>query len=166
MMRAGAPALRIEREHTPLRLGREERAEWLAWARWFEERAANPTSNDPRVILPAPRQVRYEVPEAKPAFSELRTDSQGRFWVKRYVAAQRRVVREQATPPGTPARPTRSWHEPPTYDVFEPQGRFLGTVTLPWDARFYDARDRQIWATVSGEFGETYVVRYRIEVNP
>jgi hypothetical protein len=157
--RTAGPPLRVERASTPVRLGREERAEWLAWARMFEQRAANPTSSNPRAILTPPRQVRYEIPETKPAFRELATDSQARIWVRRYVEAQKRPASE----PATVDRPPRTWIEPPTYDVFEADGRFLGTVTLPWEARFYDARDRNVWATVTGALDETYVVRYRIE---
>jgi len=158
--RRGAPVLRIERPYTALSLSRAERAEWEAWAGFFQRRVANPTSSDPRVILQAPRQVTYTIPETKPAFSDLRTDSQGRIWVRRYVAAVSNPGPER---PRGDDRPRRVWREPPTFDVFEPAGAFLGTITLPWNAMLYDARDRHIWATIRGESDETYVARFRVE---
>jgi hypothetical protein len=158
--RLGAPVLRIERPYTPVSLSRAERAEWEAWAGFFQRRAANPTSSNPRAILPPTRQVSYTIPETKPAFSDLRTDSQGRIWVRRHVPAVSNPGPER--PPGD-ERPRRVWREPPTFDVFEPAGRFLGTITLPWNAMFHDAKDRQIWATIRGESDEEYVTRFRVE---
>ena len=158
--RPDAPPLRIERPAPVVPVGRAERAEWLAWADFFERRLANPSSSDPRVISPAPRRVSYTIPDTKPAFSDLRTDSQGRIWVRRYVAAVSNPGPERAA---GDQRPRRVWREPPTFDVFEPAGRFLGTVTLPWNAAFHDAQDRQVWATVRGESDEAYVVRFRVE---
>jgi hypothetical protein len=155
--RRGAPILRIERPFTPIALGREERAEWEAEARRFEEAVARPQVR-PGIVTPPPRKISYTIPQTKPAFSELQTDSRGRIWVKRYVAAQRRPA-----PQRSGSRPPRLWREPPTYDVFEPGGRFLGTVTLPWRATFLDAIDRHVWATVLGESDEQYVVRFRID---
>lgn len=150
--------LRIERAFTPLRVGREERSEWEAWATHFERSAANPTSSNPRVVLPEPRKVEYTIPEIKPAYKDIRTDSEGRIWVKRYVEAQKIPV---ATP--NPNRPPRSWRELPTFDVFEPGGRFLGTVSLPMNATFLDAVGTKVYGTARGEFDEQYVVRWRIE---
>jgi hypothetical protein len=164
--RIGTPALRIERSFTPLRLGRDEKREWEAWADFFEERVANPTSSNPRIIAPPPRKVSYTIPDVKPAYSEFRTDGSGRIWVRRYVEAQRRPEPPRPQQPGAPARPPHVWKEPPTYDVFEPTGQFLATVTLPWDMYLWDAVDRYIYASTRGEFDEQYVVRLRIEALP
>jgi hypothetical protein len=148
--------IRIERPYAPIRLGRDERNEWEAWSRFFEQRIANPSAGNPN---PA-RRASFSIPDMKPAFSELATDSQGRIWVRRYVEAQRRPARDR---PAAVQMPQHVWREPPTFDVFESDGRFLGTVTLPWNAVLFEARDNLIWATVRGEFDETYVVRYRME---
>jgi hypothetical protein len=158
--RPGAPVLRVERSYSPVSLSRAERAEWEAWAGFFQRRAATPTSSDPRVILQAPRRVTYTIPDTKPAFSDLRTDSEGRIWVRRYVAAVSNPGPERQRGDD---RPRRVWREPPTFDVFEPAGHFLGTVTLPWNAMFYDAKGRHIWATIRGESDEPYVARFRVE---
>jgi len=104
--------------------------------------------------------VSYTIPDTKPAFSDLRTDSQGRIWVRLYVAAVSKPGPERRS---GDQRPRRVWREPPTFDAFEAGGRFLGTITLPWNAYLHDARDRHIWATVRGESDEAYVVRLRVE---
>lgn len=158
--RLDAPALRIERAYTPIPVSRAERAEWESWAGYFERRAATPASSNPRAILPAPRRVSYSIPDTKPAFSDLRTDSEGRIWVRRYMPAVSNPGPER---PRGDQRPRRVWREPPTFDVFETGGRFLGTITLPWNAMFYDATNRQVWATVRGESDEEYLVRFRVE---
>jgi hypothetical protein len=158
--RPGAPVLRIERAHRPLPVGRAEHAEWQAWVEFFQQAALNrpPPGRSPTVMGAQP--MRYEIPDTKPAFSELRTDSQGRIWVRRYVAAVSHPGPER---PAGDKRPRRVWREAPTFDVFEPGGRLLGTVTFPWTSYFHDAIDQRIWATVRGESDETYIVRYRLE---
>lgn len=147
--RSGQP-LRIQRDYTPLRVSGEEGEEWRALARYFESRSSTE---------PSTSSERYVIPEVKPAFRDLHTDSEGRIWVRRYVPARQLSANDVATPD----RPRLTLREPPTFDLFEPDGRFLGTVTLPMNARFRDARGRDLWATVTGQFDETYVVRYRIE---
>ena len=59
--------------------------------------------------------------------------------------------------------PPARWRERPVFDVFEPNGRFLGTVELPIRARFMEARGDHVWAVDRDELGVEYVVRYRIE---
>lgn len=156
---AGQPTVRIERSHTPTSITSDERVEWEAWARHFTDRARAPLSND-RVVQTAPTRVpTYIIPKTKPAFSSLRSDRDGRTWVRKYIAA---VSRPGDARKSGDTRPRRVWREPTTYDVFDPNGKFFGTVELPWDARFEDASDMTVWATVTGELGEELVVRYRI----
>ncbi len=161
LRRAGAPTVRIERGWTPVALQRDERVEWEAWARMFERRAAAspPAAPGVTVIGAPPSTVRYAIPRAKPPFSELRSDAEERIWVRRYVTAVSRPGPERA--PGD-ERPRRVWREPTTYDVFERSGRFLGTVTLPWNTRFEDAAGMHVWLTGTGEQGEDFVGRYRL----
>ena len=152
------PVRRIERAYTPVPVARAERGEWEAWASILARPAAARPGQP--AVRSAPRPASYAIPDIKPAYKDLRTDSQGRIWVRRYVAAQSRPGPERK--PGD-ERPRRVWKEPQTFDVFEAEGTFLGTITLPFDAYLYDAIDRHIWATVRGESDEEYVVRFRIE---
>jgi hypothetical protein len=79
--------------------------------------------------------------------------------VYRYVAAQKQA---SAPRPSNSALPPITWREPPTFDVFEPSGRFLGTVVLPAKTQLFLMRGNQLWGTTRGELDETYIVRYRL----
>ena len=136
--------LSIERPYTPVRPTRGERDQWQRWIDFFEERAGE----------------RYgSLPDLKPAFHDFDVDDDGRIWVRRHVPATE-------GPDGlhpAPGRPPFTWREPTTFDVLEPDGRFLGTLTFPPETRLQASRGLHVWATVAGEFGESYVVRFRIE---
>jgi hypothetical protein len=164
LLRDGKPVVRIEREFTPIAIDGAERTEWQAWARHMEAVARrNGTSKAvgmvPKVATFGDRAVSYPIPRTKPPFSEFRSDSDGRLWVRRYVVAEPRPGPERAK--GDP-RPRRVWRERPTYDVFESDGRFLGTLVLPWDSFPLDAAGPLVWLVVEGELGEEIVVQYRI----
>ncbi|MCU0617283.1 MAG: gamma-glutamyltransferase [Gemmatimonadaceae bacterium] len=150
---------RIARPHQAVSVGAGERAEWEAWAAFFEEQERNrPT--DERVIRVGPVGGAYVIPAQKPAYRELLSDLEGRLWVRRYVVAD--SVPGTGRAAGDP-RPRRVWREPSTFDVFERDGTWLGTVTLPPNTRFAEARGRRLWVIGTGEQGEDIVVRYRIE---
>jgi hypothetical protein len=62
------------------------------------------------------------------------------------------------------APPPQEWRERAVYDVVEPDGTYLGRVELPyWNSRLVAARGRDVWVVQTGEYGENYVVQYRIE---
>ena len=136
--------LRIERSFTPVRPTKGERDQWERWIE-FSERETG-------VRLGA-------LPDRKPAFHDFQVDDDGRIWVRRHV-----VATEDPDPPNrTSRRPPLTWHEPTTFDVLSSDGRFLGTLTFPAKTRFQTSSGLNVWGTVIGEFGETYVVRFRIE---
>jgi hypothetical protein len=149
---------RVERTHTAVPLGEGERAEWEAWARLMEDQARNRPANE-RVIGGDPRDVEYVIPAEKPVYRALLSDADGRVWVQRYVAADSLPGAERAA---GDRRPRRVWREPSTFDVFNTDGQWLGTVTLPRNTRFADARGRYVWVIGSGDDGEDIVARYRI----
>jgi hypothetical protein len=134
----GMDPVLIERDHTPVQVHPDEKAQWEAWKRRFG------TSNI--------------IPDIKPVYKDLITDSQGRIWVWRYVEAE---YTEKNI--GPDVGPESRWWERPTFDVYLPDGSFYATVILPWNASFREARDDKVWAVETGEFGEQYVVRYRLE---
>jgi hypothetical protein len=98
------------------------------------------------------------IPRVKPVFNQIVSDSDGRIWVKRYVEASLREVHL-----GVSSRPNSRLWEKPVFDVFMPDGRFYGTVELPDNAKFQDAKGDQVLALVTGEMGEVYVSRFRLE---
>lgn len=83
------------------------------------------------------------IPEVKPAFNGLITDSDGYLWVRPVVAD---------TSGGTP------------YDIFDPEGLYLGRVRLPVDIDNQpQIRGGFIYGTTEDALGVTYVVRLSIE---
>ncbi len=129
---------RIERDFTPVELKPEEKRQWEAWVRYYG--------------------VNNTIPDTKPAYKKILTDSQGRIWIGRYVEAE--YTEENI---GPHFGPESRWWEPPTFDLFLPGGSFDATVVLPFEANFRDAKDNHVWAIATGEFDEQYVVRYRLE---
>ncbi len=171
--RPGQKRLRIEREFQPLKLTAAEKSEWDAMADWYSKqpsgrRFGRGADGKPSVVdAPA---IKYTVPTAKPAFRELRVDEEDRIWVVRHVAATKQPPPPTPKPPpgamGMPnqaSRPVSVMREVTTYDVFEPGGRFLGTVSLPLGTRITAMRGKTVWGVATGEMDEPYVVRYRIE---
>lgn len=129
----------VSREFVPLDVDRREKEEW-------------------RALLGMRGRQAEEVPDLKPAFRDLWVDEEGRVWVWRYVESVH-VPDERAARTG---RPPLNWREPPTWDVFDVQGTFLGTVHLPMRARPVAARGRDLWLLEAGDFDEASVARYRI----
>jgi hypothetical protein len=153
LRKKGIAPVRIERPHTPLAVTAAEHAEWTASSEYIARiaRADRLKEGEP---LGA-----YVVPKVKPAFKDLIGDSEGRIWVRRYVPA--------VSHPGPDRkkgddRPRRMWREPAVFDVFEPTGRFLGTITLPWDAWFADAVGMNVYVVQTGPDGDESVQRLRI----
>jgi hypothetical protein len=136
--------LAIARSYTPVPIAAAERDEWDRILDYIATRSS--TSLVPRI--PG---------HNKPPFREIRIDQDGRIWVSLYVEAE-------FTPqePRTDGPPTMHWREPPVWDVLDPRGQYLGTVSTPngWVAA---AHGRHVWVVESGELGENYVVRYRIQ---
>ena len=62
-------------------------------------------------------------------FCDLFAGDDGRIWVFRYVAADKRD--DVAPLPDRPEHPLLTWREPSTFDVFEPDGTFLWSVVVP-----------------------------------
>lgn len=85
-----------------------------------------------------------EVPRAKPAYLSIRVDDRGWLWLR------------PSLPAGAPA----------AFDVFEPEGRYQGRVTLPVahaDEMPLVVRGDRIHAVVLNDEGVPQVVRFRIE---
>ena len=150
---------RITRPYQAVPVGAGERAEWEAWAAFFEAQARHRPASE-RAIEIGPAEGDYVIPAQKPAYHTLLSDREGRLWVRRYVVADSVPGAERAA--GDP-RPQRVWREPSTFDVFERDGAWLGTVTLPPNTRFAEARGRHLWVIGTGDQGEDIVARYRIE---
>ena len=105
------------------------------------------------------------IPSTKPAFSSLHVAQDGRVWV-RVPQPGVRIPDEELTQPADPnAPPPDRWEEPSAYDVFEPDGTFLGRVRAPSDMRQYPAPvfgTDHVWAVTTDELDVEYLTRFRI----
>jgi hypothetical protein len=142
--RAGRPSA-IERPDRPVRIEGEERREWEAFVRYFSSRSA---ARAPTAI-----------PAVKPFIRDLIADGSGRVWVHRYVAAAKRAVPPR---PSGDLRPRLTVREVNRFDVFDPRGRFAGTIDLPPDALLLAIRGEHVYVRQEADGGEYFIDRYVI----
>jgi hypothetical protein len=143
----GRPVLRIERTVERVELAPEERAEWEARNDWIRRTQGQYLSAE---IPP--------VPARKPPYRGLYIGERGRIWVWRYTVAEKMSPAEVREPdPNRP--PPLTWREPIVFDVFEPDGTYLGEVHLPPRTNAMVFRGDTIWGVRRGELDEEYVVR-------
>lgn len=105
------------------------------------------------------------IPDHKPYFKALLTGRDGRIWVRLSTAGQ--PVENEDHDPDDPWSDPVTWPEPMRYDVFEPDGTYLGVVRAPDEfMRFrlpvFDGD--HVWAVTRDELDVERVVRYRIVV--
>jgi hypothetical protein len=149
--------IRVERAMHPVELDPDERAE-------IEESIAG------YVGMPGPEGYYYNIPmgtlklsPVKPAYRDLIAGADGRIWVHLYTRAERtNAPPAPPTPDGKPARQPKRWREPTVYDVFEPDGRYLGPVAVPINAAVRYMRGNHVWGTIRGDSDEQYIVRWRL----
>ncbi len=151
-------------------LRREAAAVYYARAERAEARRLEKVASDRNG-----RAVR-DIPHSKPPFSRLHADTQGRLWVQLRMpgfvepdtegerAARAEACRFFGSPAAECEAVATEWREHLAYDIIGPDGTFFGHIQLPnRHATFEHAEGRKLWVTEEGEYGEEYVVRYRIE---
>ena len=103
------------------------------------------------------------IPSHKPFFQELLAGRDGRIWVRLWTEG--RPVDNVDHDPDDPGSLPVIWEEETRYDVFEPDGTYLGVVVAPDELSTFPAPvfdgDR-VWAVTADELGVERVVRYRI----
>ena len=161
--------LRIQRTASAPEFVAEERSEWEAQL----------AAGDPDILSvsvtrgKAPEIVYGDKPtlaKAKPVYQSLAAGEDGRIWVRLHTRARKTEGGVNDGPPPMPIQmpgqrpppPPRLWREPTVYDVFEPDGRYLGPVTVPDGVTLFVMRGNQAWGTVRGESDEEYIVRLRM----
>ncbi len=146
--------LRIERAADPVPVQDEERA-------YERDRVVeNMREMDPDWSWNGP-----PIPEHKPFFHELLAGRDGRIWV--WLATEAYPVENEDHDPDNPGSAPVTWREPLRYDVFEPDGTYLGAVVppedfTPWVDPVFDGD--HVWAVTRDELGVQRVVRFRIVV--
>ena len=144
--------LRIERDRDPVPASAAERA-------YERER----TVGRIRRSLPGWEWDGPAIPTTKPFFQELLAGRDGRIWVRLWT--ERRPVDNVDHDPGDPGSLPVIWEEETRYDVFEPDGTYLGVVVAPDEFSTFPAPvfdGDHVWAVTTGELGVERVVRYRI----
>ena len=145
--------LRIERRHDPVPASDAERA-------YQRERIVG------RIRGPIP----YwdwngpAIPSHKPFFQELLAGRDGRIWVR--LSGEGRPVDNEDHDPDDPGSFPVIWVEETRYDVFEPDGNYLGVVVAPDEFSYFPAPvfdGDHVWAVTEDELGVERVVRYRIQ---
>lgn len=86
---------------------------------------------------------RMEFPRYEPAFDQLLTEPDGAFWARRF----------QSDPLS---------REPPTWDVFDPTGVYLGPVSTPSGLTVLTIRDRLLAGVYRDELGVEYISVHRV----
>ena len=107
------------------------------------------------------------IPETKPPFRGLVAGRDGRIWVQLWTEAHP-VVNEDHDPDNPRSEPV-NWVSPVRYDVFDPDGSYLGAVAAPDGFLTSPAEPvfdgDNVWAVTRDELGVQRVVRYRIVVD-
>lgn len=147
--------LRMERAAEPVPVSAGERA--------FQEHMV---TRSMRNTDPAWRWSGAAIPATKRVFGSIQADDDGRIWVR--VAMPGEVVppEDRSEPrPGEDPQPEgpEPWREPLVYDVFDPDGRFLGTLPMPARFTLHGARGDEVWGVQRDELGVDYVALFRIE---
>lgn len=148
--------LRIERDAEPVAVQGAEKQN-------AEERArANMRSVQPDWKWNGP-----PIPDHKPAFEGVWVGKDGRLWIRVPQPGEPIPAEEIEEPdPGDPnARPPLRWREPLAFDVFEPDGTYLGLVHAPrgfslWPSPVFDGD--HVWAIVRDELDVQYLTRFRV----
>jgi hypothetical protein len=161
--RPGAP-LRIERDVAAVPVDPDEKAN-------AEEIAiAQMRQTDPSWRWNGP-----PIPDTKPLFGAIRVAADGRIWVQRALAGVRVEPEEpslqgsRVAPAGEGPReriPPRRWRDPVVFDVYEPDGRLVGTLAVPERAQVIHMRGDHAWGVERDEVDVPYVLRWRIEPAP
>ena len=146
LLRPGAPRLRIERTTTAVPVGDEEAAA-----------AQRAITEDMRTLIPGWVWNGPAIPSRKPPFRGLLASEEGNIWVTLSRPAQRRK--------GSSADAAEEWVEEVAFDVYQPDGRYLGVVRAPDGFRVEPApvlRGDTAWAVAEDGDGVQYVKRYEI----
>jgi hypothetical protein len=95
------------------------------------------------------------VPETKPFLKSIYTGAEGRIWLQVSTPGE---PYEAETDDGVETR----WREPTLFDVFEPDGTYLGSVEPPPDHSFGAYRGDTVWALYRDELDVQYLKRFRV----
>lgn len=152
VFRTEGPVTRIQRVSEPVPVaGAEKDAVRLGIIRQFQRYSADWKWNGP------------SVPDTKPPFHHIAAGRDGRIWVRLY---QPGYLAETADPDDPDA--VDEWSEPVVWDVFEPDGTYLGQVHAPEGLStspepVFGAEN--VWAVTTDSLDVQYLTRFRIAID-
>jgi hypothetical protein len=145
--------LRIGRAVEPIRVQAGEKANAEAMA-----------TQNMRGMIPDWRWNGPPIPDTKPPFGRIIVAQDGRIWVG--VSQPGELIpedeRDDPIGPDGEQREVRQWREPIAFDVFEPDGRYVGMVRAPHGFSAYPQpviRGDTVWAIVTDELGVQQIAR-------
>jgi hypothetical protein len=101
-----------------------------------------------------------DIATAKPPIRTVRFGDDGRLWVQVSTPSERFEPAQGVQGPSS--IPALRWREPTVFDVFEPDGRYIGQVVIPDDVYPMVMRGDIVWARVRVESDVSLLRRYRI----
>jgi hypothetical protein len=155
LYRTDAPVLRLEREWEPVPVQPEEADERReAQIERFRQSYGSWRWNGP------------PIPDTKPPFRDVFASLDGNVWVRVSQPGEPIMTAVEAgvEEARSGRRPYR-YREPSAFDVFAPDGRFLGRVTVPESFRMEPqpiVRGDTVWAVTRDELDVARIVRFRM----
>lgn len=144
----GQQTLRVQREVRPVPILPEERRDHESRNEWIRHNVGNvPTAM-------------FRIGQFKPAFDALYAADDGRVWIRKHGPGTKD---ERTSTPPAGSFPRLPWSEPNVFDVFDPEGRYLGEVWAPPNVSLQSIQKDRVWGLRRGAFDEVYIVRYGIE---
>lgn len=118
-----------------------------------------------RRVEPGSDSTGPDVPEVKPCYRDLLAGRHGRVWLLRHTRAERVDVEGEGGGREVSEEPEVTWREPLVFDVFAPDGRYLGPVRPDLRLERFPRpviRGDTVWAVTRDELDVPYVVRLRL----
>jgi len=155
LFRVDAPVLRIEREWTPVPVLSEE----------ADERVRSQTAQFQR-DFGSWRWNGPSIPDTKPPFRNIIASGEGNIWVLTSQRGEATMTQAEAREEEARTRmPPIRFEEPPAFDVFAPDGRFLGPVRVPSSFSNFPepiVRGDTVWAVTRDDLDVASIVRFRV----
>jgi hypothetical protein len=151
LARQDVKAIVIRRAASPVPISSGERAEEEERILW-QMRQTDPSWSFAGASLP----------DQKAPMQQLFVARDGRIWA-RVATASEPIPDDELDERREKGPPVRHFRSPTVWEVFGPDGSFLGRVPMAWRTTLMEADGDYLWAIVRDEDDLPSVVRYRIE---
>jgi hypothetical protein len=105
-----------------------------------------------------------DIPSHKPPYSSLSAGLDGRIWVALSVPSERFEPDPPSATQEHPPPQVKYRSREKRWDVFEPDGRYVGRVVAPRQFGAYVMRGNDVWGVLRDEDDVPAIVKMRIEV--